>query len=147
MLYIKSVGSLAKYTGGQVYHYPSFQAATHEGKLKHELSRDLTRETAWESVMRIRCGKGLCTTQLHLFHFLIFSGSLSLESNPHNICFLGVRFTTYHGHFMLRSTDLLALPAVDSDKAFAMQLSLEETLMTTQTVYFQVALLYPFLSI
>eukprot|EP00494_Astrolonche_serrata_P028501 UN28768 len=57
-------------------------------------------------------------------------------------CGKGVRFTTYHGHFMLRSTDLLALPAVDSDKAIAMQLSLEETLMTTQTVYFQVALLY-----
>ncbi|AQK42666.1 Protein transport protein Sec24-like [Zea mays] len=113
---IASLGSLAKYTGGQVYHYPSFQAPTHEDKLKLELSRDLTRETAWESVMRIRCGKG-------------------------------VRFTTYHGHFMLRSTDLLALPAVDSDKAFAMQLSLEETLMTTQTVYFQVALLYPFFSI
>lgn len=47
---------------------------------------------------------------------------------------------------MLRSTDLLALPAVDCDKAFAMQLSLEETLLTTSTVYFQVALLYPFLS-
>ncbi|XP_066346586.1 protein transport protein SEC24 A-like [Miscanthus floridulus] len=108
---IASLGSLAKYTGGQVYHYPSFQAPTHGDKLKLELNRDLTRETAWESVMRIRCGKG-------------------------------VRFTTYHGHFMLRSTDLLALPAVDSDKAFAMQLSLEETLMTTQTVYFQVALLY-----
>lgn len=45
---------------------------------------------------------------------------------------------------MLRSTDLLALPAVDCDKAFAMQLSLEETLLTSQTVYFQVALLYPF---
>lgn len=44
---------------------------------------------------------------------------------------------------MLRSTDLLALPAVDCDKAFAMQLSLEETLLTIQTVYFQVALLYP----
>ena len=44
---------------------------------------------------------------------------------------------------MLRSTDLLALPAVDCDKAYAMQLSLEETLLTTQIVYFQVALLYP----
>ncbi|KAJ6794060.1 protein transport protein Sec24-like [Iris pallida] len=108
---IASLGSLTKYTGGQVYHYPSFQAPIHYEKLRHDLSRDLTRETAWEAVMRIRCGKG-------------------------------VRFTTYHGHFMLRSTDLLALPAVDCDKAFAMQLSLEETMMTTQTVYFQVALLY-----
>ena len=56
---------------------------------------------------------------------------------------LGVRFTSYHGNFMLRSTDLLALPAVDCDKAFAMKLSLEESLLTNQAVYFQVALLYP----
>nr|GME13801.1 protein transport protein Sec24-like At3g07100 [Ipomoea batatas] len=109
---VATLGTLAKYTGGQVYHYPSFQATIHKDKLSQELARDLTRETAWEAVMRIRCGKG-------------------------------VRFTTYHGNFMLRSTDLIALPAVDCDKAYAMQLSLEETLLTTQTVYFQVALLYP----
>ncbi|XP_022716775.1 protein transport protein Sec24-like At3g07100 [Durio zibethinus] len=108
---IASLGTLAKYTGGQVYYYPSFQSGIHGEKLRHELARDLTRETAWEAVMRIRCGKG-------------------------------IRFTSYHGNFMLRSTDLLALPAVDCDKAYAMQLSLEETLLTTQTVYFQVALLY-----
>ncbi|KAI3460913.1 hypothetical protein Pfo_017576 [Paulownia fortunei] len=108
---IASLGTLAKYTGGQVYYYPSFQSSIHKDKLRHELTRDLTRETAWEAVMRIRCSKG-------------------------------VRFTSYHGNFMLRSTDLLALPAVDCDKAYAAQLSLEETLLTTQTVYFQVALLY-----
>ncbi|OVA02409.1 zinc finger protein [Macleaya cordata] len=108
---LASLGTLAKYTGGQVNYYPGFRGGIHKEKLGYELARDLTRETAWEAVMRIRCGKG-------------------------------VRFTTYHGHFMLRSTDLLALPAVDCDKAFAMQLSLEETLLTTQTVYFQVALLY-----
>lgn len=108
---IASLGTLSKYTGGQVYYYPSFHASLYKEKFSHELARDLTRETAWEAVMRIRCGKG-------------------------------VRFTTYHGHFMLRSSDLLALPAVDCDKAFAMQLTLEDTLLTTQTVYFQVALLY-----
>ncbi|WCJ29921.1 Sec23/Sec24 protein transport family protein [Euphorbia peplus] len=108
---IASLGTLAKYTGGQVYYYPSFQSINHGDKLRHELARDLTRETAWEAVMRIRCGKG-------------------------------IRFTSYHGNFMLRSTDLIALPAVDCDKAYAMQLSLEETLLTTPTVYFQVALLY-----
>ncbi|KAI3668111.1 hypothetical protein L6452_43186 [Arctium lappa] len=108
---IASLGTLAKYTGGQVYYYPSFHSAIHKDKLSHELARDLTRETAWEAVMRIRCGKG-------------------------------VRFTSYHGNFMLRSTDLLALPAVDCDKAYAMQFALEETLLTTQIVYFQVALLY-----
>ncbi|XP_062081766.1 protein transport protein SEC24 A [Humulus lupulus] len=108
---IASLGALAKYTGGQVSFYPNFQSAIHGEKLRHELARDLTRETAWEAVLRIRVGKG-------------------------------VRFTSYHGNFMLRSTDLIALPAVDCDKAFAMQFSLEEALLTTQTVYFQVALLY-----
>ncbi|KAI3838054.1 hypothetical protein MKW98_009005 [Papaver atlanticum] len=108
---IASLGTLAKYTGGQVYHYPSFTWALHKEKLRHDLLRDLTRETAWEAMLRIRCGKG-------------------------------VRFTSYHGHFMLRSSNLLALPAVDCDKAFTMQLALEETLLTAQTVYFQVALLY-----
>ncbi|XP_027363227.1 protein transport protein Sec24-like At3g07100 isoform X2 [Abrus precatorius] len=108
---IASLGTLAKYSAGQLYYYPAFQSVTHGEKLRCELRRDLTRETAWEAVMRIRCAKG-------------------------------VRFTTYHGNFMLRSTDLLALPAVDCDKAFAMQLSLDETLLTTQTMYFQVALLY-----
>ncbi|KAK7269462.1 hypothetical protein RIF29_22188 [Crotalaria pallida] len=108
---IASLGTLAKYTAGQVYYYPAFQAVIHGEKLKSELRRDLTRETAWEAVLRIRCSKG-------------------------------ARFTTYHGNFMLRSTDLLALPAVDCDKAFAMQLSLEEALLTTQTMHFQVALLY-----
>ncbi|MBA0580374.1 hypothetical protein Gorai_022594 [Gossypium raimondii] len=108
---IASLGTVAKYTGGQGYYYPSFQSGIHGEKLRHELARDLTRETAWEAVMRIRCGKG-------------------------------IGFTSYHGNFMLRSTDLLALPAVDCDKAYAMQLSFEETLLTNQTVYFQVALLY-----
>ncbi|XP_078432207.1 sec23/Sec24 protein transport family protein [Wolffia australiana] len=108
---VASLGTLCKYTGGQLYHYPSFRGEVHHEKFKFDLSRNLTRETAWEAVMRIRCGKG-------------------------------VRFTSYHGNFMLRSTDLLALPSVDCDKAFGMQLSLEETLMTSQTVYFQVALLY-----
>jgi protein transport protein SEC24 len=108
---VASLGILAKYTGGQVCYYPAFQAQLHGEKFSYELARDLTRETAWEAVMRIRCGKG-------------------------------IRFSTYHGHFMLRSSDLMALPAVDCDKAFAMQLMLEDTLLTTQTVYFQVALLY-----
>ncbi|PPR89379.1 hypothetical protein GOBAR_AA31307 [Gossypium barbadense] len=87
---IASLGTLEKYTGGQVYYYPSFQSSIHGEKLRHELAKDLTRETAWEAVMRIRCGKG-------------------------------IRFTSYHGNFMLRSTDLLALPALDCDKAYAMQ--------------------------
>jgi hypothetical protein len=50
--------------------------------------RNLSRETAWEAVMRIRCSKGL-------------------------------RISAFYGHFFIRSTDLLALPACDADKVGA----------------------------
>lgn len=63
LLDLFSTGTLAKYTGGQVYYYPAFQSAFHKEKLRHELARDLTRETAWEAVMRIRCGKGECISK------------------------------------------------------------------------------------
>ncbi|KAL3647825.1 Protein transport protein Sec24A [Castilleja foliolosa] len=127
---ISSLGTLAKYTGGQVYYYPSFQASIHKDKLRHELTRDLTRETAWEAVMRIRCGK----EKIPLFSKPKGFSRKEMITN-HHLGIPWVRFTTYHGNFMLRSTDLLALPAVDCDKAYAAQLSLEDTLLTTQTVY------------
>lgn len=38
--------------------------------------------------------------------------------------------------------DLLALPAVSCDQSFAVQISHEENLLTTDTVYLQCALLY-----
>jgi protein transport protein SEC24 len=53
-----------------VYHYPSFQATTHGEKLNHELSRNLTRETAWESVMRIRCGKGSSSRYMYTYIYI-----------------------------------------------------------------------------
>ncbi|KAF3657764.1 Protein transport protein-like [Capsicum annuum] len=129
----KIMWTLAKYTGGQVYYYPNFQAAVHKDKLCHELARHLTRMIAWESVIRVRCGKGYLAIVLRL-----------LDSQVQDVLslYLGVRFTTYHRNFMLRSTKLIALPAVDCDKAYTMHFSLEETLLTSQTVYFQVVLLY-----
>ena len=43
---IASLGTLSKYTGGQVYYYPSFQASLYKEKFSHEPARNLTRETA-----------------------------------------------------------------------------------------------------
>lgn len=50
-------------------------------KLGHDVRHNLSRPTAWEAVMRIRCSKGL-------------------------------RISAFHGHFFIRSSDLLALPQV-----------------------------------
>ncbi len=108
---LPSLGALAKYTGGQCYYYPGFNKDKDSRKLDAELHRNLTREIAWESVMRIRCSKGL-------------------------------RISSFFGHFFVRSTDLLALPACDADKTFAVEITHEETLIAGQASYLQAALLY-----
>ncbi|KAK9828118.1 hypothetical protein WJX81_006860 [Elliptochloris bilobata] len=57
-------------------------------------------------------------------------------------CSKGLRISAFHGHFFIRSTDLLALPQVDPDKAFAVQVAHEEGVLTTSAAYMQCALLY-----
>jgi protein transport protein SEC24 len=108
---LPSLGALPKYTGGQLYYYPGFSADKDANKLTAEITRNLTRETTWEAVMRIRCSKGL-------------------------------RIASFLGHFFVRSTDLLALPACDADKSFSVEIQHEETVLTGQTAYIQAALLY-----
>lgn len=52
-------GSLSKYSAGQVYYYPAFNAERDGEKFSNELAHCLARETAWEAVMRVRCTKGM----------------------------------------------------------------------------------------
>jgi protein transport protein SEC24 len=108
---IASIGFLPKFTGGQVYYYPGFTAARDSDKFCSELMRCLSRETAFEAVMRIRMSKGF-------------------------------RVSSYYGNFFNRSSDLLALPNCDSDKAFGVQIALEEQAVTASVAYMQTALLY-----
>lgn len=53
-----------------------------------------------------------------------------------------VRCSSFHGRFFVRSTDLLALPNVDSDKAYAVQFSFDEASISEGPFCVQVALLY-----
>ncbi|KHN16032.1 Protein transport protein Sec24-like [Glycine soja] len=63
--FLQLLRTLAKYTVGQVYYYPAFQSVIHGEKLQNELRRDLTRETGWEAVLRIRCAKVIEKTLSH----------------------------------------------------------------------------------
>ncbi|KAE9005561.1 Protein transport protein Sec24-like [Phytophthora rubi] len=56
---IASMGSLSKYSAGQVYYYPAFNAERDGEKFRRELAHSLVRETSWEAVMRVRCTKGM----------------------------------------------------------------------------------------
>ena len=57
-------------------------------------------------------------------------------------CSKGLKISSFLGHFFVRSTDLLALPACDADKSFSVEIQHEETVLTGQTAYIQSALLY-----
>lgn len=57
-------------------------------------------------------------------------------------CSTGLKISAFHGHFFVRSSDLLALPAVDPDKTFSVEIVLDETVVSGQTAYMQCALLY-----
>jgi len=108
---LASLCVLPKYTGGDVHHMPGYNDAVDGARLETDLIHNLTRETAWEAVMRVRCSKGF-------------------------------RITAFHGHFFVRSTDLLGLPAADTDKAYAIQVGHEETVAPPGVTYLQCALLH-----
>lgn len=77
-----SVECISKFSGGCVYYYPMFH---HVGqphlaeKFEVDLRRYFTRKIGFESVMRIRCSKGL---SIHTFHGNFFVRSTDLLSLP-----------------------------------------------------------------
>ncbi|KAJ2765280.1 COPII subunit, partial [Coemansia nantahalensis] len=107
-----TVACLARYTGGSVFHYPSFMAARRPevDRFTHEFGRHLGADIGLEAVLRLRASKGL-------------------------------RMAAYYGNFFLRSLDLLALPSVTPNHCYAVDIEIEETL-TAPVVYFQAALLH-----
>eukprot|EP00743_Colponemidia_sp_Colp-15_P004729 GILK01005094.1.p1 GENE.GILK01005094.1~~GILK01005094.1.p1 ORF type:complete len:1028 (-),score=137.62 GILK01005094.1:96-2873(-) len=54
----------------------------------------------------------------------------------------GWKITAFHGHFCVRGSDLLALPNVDSDKSFTVEIALDEQVVTEPAMHMQSALLY-----
>jgi len=57
-------------------------------------------------------------------------------------CSKGLRISSFHGHFLNKSTDLLGLPTCDPDKTFAVQISHEETMISGPAAFVQCALLF-----
>lgn len=111
---LATVACVSKYSGGCLYHYPSFHTIKNPSiidKFETDLARYVTRKIGFEAVMRIRCTRGL---SIH----------------------------TFHGNFFVRSTDLLSLPNINPDAGFGMQVSIEDSLTESNTACFQAALLY-----
>lgn len=96
---VATLSCLPRYTGGQTYMYPGFHAVRSEDALKFA----------------------------HEFAEVLAS-PISYEAVLRLRCSKGLRATQFHGNFFVRSTDLLALPAVPLDQDYAIELEIEETI-------------------
>ncbi|EKM77335.1 hypothetical protein AGABI1DRAFT_43626 [Agaricus bisporus var. burnettii JB137-S8] len=109
---VASLSHLPHYTSGQTYYYPAFNAARPEDALK------FAREFGDVLAMPIM-----------------------LEAVMRVRASRGLRMSSFHGNFFVRSTDLLAMPAVPQDQSYAIEIQIEETI-TTPFVVFQTAVLH-----
>ncbi|BGP16188.1 COPII subunit [Rhodosporidiobolus nylandii] len=109
---VATLSGLPRYTGGQTFYYPSFNAARSEDALKfaHEFGTVIADPICLEAVMRVRASRG-------------------------------VRMSAFHGNFFVRSTDLLSLPAVPMDQSYAIEIQIEDPI-TAPFITLQTAVLH-----
>ena len=96
---VASLSNLPRYTGGQTYFYPGWNAARSEDAIKfaREFSDYLSAEIALEAVLRVRATTGL-------------------------------RMSAFYGNFFNRSSDLCAFPAFPRDQSYVVEVAIDETL-------------------
>lgn len=96
---VASVSCVAKYTAGQLFMYPGFNAGRAEdaAKFAADFSQYLESEYGMEAVLRVRCTQGMS-------------------------------ISSYHGSFFYRSSDLLAVPIVPRDHSYTAMVAIDESL-------------------
>ncbi|KAK4692190.1 protein transport protein SEC24, partial [Lecanoromycetidae sp. Uapishka_2] len=109
---VASLSNLPRYTGGQTYFYPGWNAARSEDAIKfaREFSDYLSAEIGLEAVLRVRATTGL-------------------------------RMSTFYGNFFNRSSDLCAFPAFPRDQGYVVEVAIDESL-TKGVVCLQAAVLH-----
>ncbi|KAE8260955.1 hypothetical protein A4X13_0g43 [Tilletia indica] len=108
---VATLSCLPRYTGGQTYFYPAFHASRSEDATKFS----------------------------HEFAEVLAS-PVSYEAVLRLRATKGLRATAFHGNFFVRSTDLLALPAVPLDQSYAIECEIEETIAAPFVVFQAVVL-------
>ena len=111
---LATLSCVSKYSGGEIKFYPGFHPDHHPEQVIKYCS-DLKR---------------------YLTRKIGFEAVMRIR------CTRGMAIHTFHGNFFVRSTDLLALPNVNPDAGFGMQVNIEESLSDIPNVCFQAAVLY-----
>ncbi|KAI2805041.1 Protein transport protein Sec24B [Blomia tropicalis] len=115
---LATVGTIARFSGGSILYYGGGGTPSSPNAINAMLTR-------FEADMK---------------HYLTrpigFEAVMRLRSTR------GISIHTFHGNFFVRSTDLIALPNVNPDSSFAMQMTINEDLKDYSQVCLQAALLY-----
>ncbi|KAG4304754.1 hypothetical protein PORY_001807 [Pneumocystis oryctolagi] len=109
---VASLACLPRYTAGQTFYYPAWNAGRGEDvtKFAREFSGHLSQEIGLEAVMRVRGSTGL-------------------------------RVSAFHGNCFYRSTDLCAFPSFPRDQGYVVEITIDEQI-ERPFVTLQVAILY-----
>lgn len=109
---VASLSNLPRYTGGQTWFYPGWNAGRPEDAIKFasEFSDFLSSEIGLEAVLRVRATTGL-------------------------------RMSSFYGNFFNRSSDLCAFPAFPRDQCYVVEVAIDETLQKN-VVCLQTAVLH-----
>ena len=75
-----SLSQLCKNTAGTLNTYPMFNAEADGPRFEGDLLKNLTQDTAFESVMRVRCTKGMRITNFHGNYFIRGTDLLALPN-------------------------------------------------------------------
>ncbi|TCD71906.1 COPII subunit [Steccherinum ochraceum] len=109
---VATLACLPHYTAGQTYFYPAFNASRTEDAIKFA----------------------------HEFGEVL-AQPIMLEAVMRVRASKSLRMSSFHGNFFVRSTDLLAMPAVPQDLSYAIEVQIEDTI-TAPFVVFQTAVLH-----
>ncbi|KAI0074462.1 protein transporter SEC24 [Panus rudis PR-1116 ss-1] len=109
---VATLACLPHYTAGQTYFYPAFSATRSEDAIK----------------FAHEFGK-------------VLAMPIMLEAVMRVRASKNLRMSSFHGNFFVRSTDLLAMPAVPQDLSYAIEVQIEDTI-TAPFVVFQTAVLH-----
>lgn len=106
------IGHVSSLTGGETFFYPNFHAPRDLLKLRTELAHAVTRETGYQTLMKVRCSNGL---QVSAYHGNFVQHTLGAD---------------------------LEIAGVDADKAIGVLFSYDGKLDPKLDAHFQAALLY-----
>ncbi|KAI0918689.1 COPII subunit, variant 2 [Taiwanofungus camphoratus] len=109
---VATLACLPHYTSGQTYFYPAFNASRTEDAIKFA----------------------------HEFGEVL-AMPIMLEAVMRVRASKNLRMASFHGNFFVRSTDLLAMPAVPQDQSYAIEVQIEDTI-TAPFVVLQTAVLH-----